>query len=243
LAELNLLQLTTEFCKRQGIPAPATVVGSSDDAITQIWGLLNEGMEDISRRFACQQFRTRYTFIHANAPGYAALDIVNTLPDFKWYYDQTLWDTTTRIQVAGPVSAQDWNQMIVMLVTAAEYNFRLMGNSFLIFPVPNPVNSITFAFEYQSRYPVITAGGVTQMNYQADTDQPRIPSDVMLADLRWRWREAKGLPYAEQLRISEEALQQLVAREPQPILSLDSPDLDVPMAGPGLLVPAGSWNV
>jgi len=244
LAELNLLQLTTEFCKRQALtPLPTTVTGSQDDTTIQIWGLLNEGMEDISRRFTLQQLRTRYTFNHAGVANYIALDVINKLPDFKWMYTRTLWDTTSRIEVAGPLSEKEWNQLLVMLIAAARYSYRLMGNYLRIFPIPNPLDSILFAFEYQSRYPVISAAGGFLPQFTQDTDMPRFPSDIVLADLKWRWREAKGLPYAEQMRISEEALRQLVVREPQPDLVLDAPDPDVPLAGPGLLIPAGSWNV
>lgn len=243
MAELNLLQITQEFCKRQGLPQTTTVQGSSDDTILQIWGLLNEGMEDISRRYTLQALRTRYFFNHAAGPGYQALDIINTLPDFKWMYTRTFWDTTSRIEVAGPLSEKEWNQLLVMLIAAARFSYRLMGNSVLVFPVPSVPANILYAFEYQSRYPIINVGGTFQPLFVLDSDMPRFPSDVVLADLKWRWREAKGLPYAEQMRISEEALKQLSAREPAPDLVLDAPDPDVPLAGPGLLVPAGSWNV
>lgn len=243
MADLTLLGLTQEFCKRQGIPAPTTVQGSSDDAITQIWGLLNEGVEDISRRYTLQALRTRYPFNHADGVGYQALDLVATLPDFRYLYTRTFWDTTSRIEVAGPLTEKEWNQLLVMLVAAARYSYRIMGNSVLIFPVPDPVSSILFEFEYQSRYPVLSAGGSLQPYFIMDTDVCRFPQDIVLADIKWRWREAKGLPYAEQMRISEEALKQLSAREPAPDLVLDAPDPDVPLAGPGLLVPAGSWNV
>lgn len=240
---MNLLALTREFCKRAKITPPASVENSQDDTILHIWGLLNEGNEDISRRFECQQFRTKYTFNHAGGLNFAALDVVNTLPDFKWLYNRTFWNITDRIEVAGPLNEKEWNQLIVMLVAASRYSFRLMHNDILIFPAPTVLAGTTFGFEYQSRYPVVSAASVYQMLYVLDTDMPRLPSDIVLADLKWRWRESQGLPYAEQMRISEDALTSMISREPAPDLLLDAPDPDVPLAGPGLLVPAGSWNV
>ena len=47
----------------------------------------------------------------------------------------------------------------------------------------------------------------------------------MLADLKWRWGAAKGLPYAEDQRVSESMLINSVGRSPAPeiVLRRDAP--------------------
>jgi hypothetical protein len=63
---------------------------------------------------------------------------------------------------------------------------------------------------------------------------------LILADLKWRWAMAKGLPYAEDQRVSESMLVNAAGREPLQEIVLDE-DYDGPLVRPGLLIPAGNW--
>jgi hypothetical protein len=61
----TLLALAQEFCRRQALPIPQTVVNAQDDQTLQIWGLLNEGQSDLVERGDWQQLRTTTpAFIH-----------------------------------------------------------------------------------------------------------------------------------------------------------------------------------
>lgn len=236
---LSGLQIAQEFCKRQGLPSPATLVGAQDDLTRQIWGIMNEGIMDLVQRYDWQQLTIPYTFQHAGGADYEALDLSVALPDFDHIVQKTFWDATARIEVAGPMNEREWSTITTMLVSSANYCYRMRGDKILIFGVPSPLSSVDFTFEYVTAYGVDT-GGIPEEMFTTDASIPKLPSKVILADLKWRWRKEKGLPYAEDQRICEEMILGLISREPNSVLTLDS-CADSQVVGPGLLVAAGSW--
>lgn len=241
MAEMTVLELTQEFCRRQGLPSPSSVVTSQDDAILQIFGLLNEGIMDLVDRYHWQQLLQRVSFYHGGGAAYAAVDFSSTYTDFKALIPDTLWDTTNKMPVNGPISAAKWTEMIHLGVAASLYNFRLYGNALRIYPEPDTLTDVLFAMEYLSSFGAYDAtSAANARQYADDASYSRLPSNIVLADLRWRWRQAKGLPYAEDQRTCEEAIMNAIGREPLPALSMSGPDPDQTV-GPGLLVAAGSW--
>lgn len=243
MAEMTTLELVTEFASRQGLPRPSSVVAATDDTTQQILGLLNEGAMDLADRFQFQQLRNKITFQHIGGTDYTALDLAVSYPDFKYLVPDTLWDETGRLAVAGPLTAAEWRQTTIMLGAPARYSFRLYGGKLHIYPAPDPLASITFGMEYGTRYAVFNPVAMASTEtYTLDTSYPKLPSNVILADLKWRWRQAKGLPYAEDQRISEEMIANLQGRDDQGVLHMDDTQLYANV-GPGLLVPAGSWNL
>lgn len=124
---LALLDIVQEFCKRRGLPIPATVVSSTDDTIQQIWGLLNEGVEQIVDRAEWPTLQIRYTFYHRNSPvgDTVALDLRElnaNFPDFETMLNYTLWDVNSKRQVVGPLSPVEWETLLNLNVSQALYN-------------------------------------------------------------------------------------------------------------------------
>lgn len=239
--EQNILEIAKEFCRRKGLPLPLTVIGAQDDLTVQIWGLMNEGIQDIASRYNHQQLQIATTFQHANGPGYLAYDLSGLL-NFRNIVPQTLWATTTRLPVRGPLSQVEWTTLTSMLVAQSLYSYIQFGNAIHIFGVPSPTTAETFGFMFQSRYGVASSLGFLQASYSDDTDVPLLPQELILADLKWRYAAAKGLPYAEDQRISEQMLTNAVGGNDQGVLVMDGDDY---FGGfpPGVIVPSGNWNV
>jgi len=241
----TLLQITQEFCKRRGLPTPTAVAASQDDTTLQIWGLLNEGSQEIADRYEWQFLTTRYTFIHAASTAYTALDLSDSgpVPDYKAMLNRTLWDTNGRREVNGPLSSKEWEVLLNLAVSQAVYNYRIFGNALRIYPVPTVPADVTFAMEYISKYGVYSpTAAANQESFVLDTDICRLPTNVILADIKWRWAYNKGLPYAEDFRACEALLVNLQGRDPAPDIVMDSSGYEQ-VAAPGLLVAAGSWNL
>lgn len=240
MSERTVLQIAQQFCARQGLPTPASVANASDDTTQQIFGLMNEGIEDLVDRFYWQQIRQRISFVHANGPDYTAIDFSTTYPDFKGLVPDTFWDTSSRLPVLGPMTPSQWAQMLALSTAPSRSAFRLYGNALRIYPVNT---SLTYALEYYSRYGVYGAGDAvpaSKQNYTADTDRPLLPDAQVLADLRWRYQMTKGLPYAEAQRISEEMMTNAGSREPTPDIEMGTRDA-WQSAVPGIFVSPGSW--
>lgn len=239
---MQLLPLVQEFCRRQGISVPAVVVASTDQTILQVLGLLNEGSMTIARRKDWFSLRGRASFQHAGGAGYLAF-LLSDLPDYKSFVPRTMYASDQRLPVAGPATAEDWAQMMALVIAPAMYTYRIYGGAVYIYPQPTVLSSVNFTFEYNSKNSVIL-GAVTKPYFTTDTDQSRLPDELLLADLRWRWKKEKNQPYAEEMRDFEAMLEAEAGAETLPgDLRMDDPDPDSRVAYPGLLIPAGSWNV
>jgi hypothetical protein len=126
----------------------------------------------------------------------------------------------------------------------APYTYALFGNALHIYPVPAIPANVLFAFYFQSRNRVQTDASGTTFSGTYDTDacSPRLPTYLIEADLKWRWKKEKGLPYAEDQRVSESMIVNAVGRSSNPILNLDPQGLKGNF-GPGIFVSPGSWSV
>lgn len=234
-AEQSALQIAQEFCRRQGLPVPSTLTGAVDDATRQILGLMNEGIQALCDQYEWEQLLARYSFQH-QGDGYAALDFNTALPDFKAMLPRTLWDTTSRNLVEGPLDETEWDYVTTMGFAPSKYVYHLKGHRLRIYPAPNPLTSVNFRFTYLSRYGVTDpAASANKESYVTDESYPRLPSYIILADLKWRWRQAKGLPYAEDFRTCEGMVVNAVGREPQAKLILDGGQETV--GRPGIILP------
>src|SRR6266567_496835 len=119
MAEWTGLQIAQEFCKRKSLPQPSTLAGATDDLTLQIAGLMNEGLQNIADRYDLPLLQRYVSFNHAGGitgSPYMAYDVAAKIPDWKYYITSTLWDTTDRIRVAGPLSAQEWQVLTTMLI-------------------------------------------------------------------------------------------------------------------------------
>lgn len=236
----NLLGIVQEFCKRTSLPQPITVAGSTDNTITQIWGLLNEGIQDVADRYNHQQMKLRLVFQSIADPDYLALDF-NSIDGFKHIYDKTLWDASNRRTVAGPKTEREWQYILTFGMSQAMYSYTIYNNSIYIYPNPTVPATQDFSLFYQSRFGVYSSTtGLTQESYLLDTDVPLLPAYLVLADIKWRYKKEKGLPYAEDQRVFEEMLVNSIGRVPQGDLHLDRPSWFEDDGLPTLYIAAGN---
>lgn len=121
--------------------------------------------------------------------------------DLAYLIVQTEWDRNFRWQLLGPLNAQEW-QVIKSGISPVgpRMRFRIMQGQLCINPVGSPASLFTdnIVFEYVSNQWVgavpDTSIGV-QKTFQADTDSPILPADVVLMSLKYRFLQAKGLDW------------------------------------------------
>lgn len=206
---MSLLSVVTSVSRRVGIGVPTTVVGATDDATLQLLDLAQEGVEDICHRHGWQRLRSFQSFTTS-----AQIQQIGSLPaDYdRMAQGMTMWDVSSRLPVAGPALPDSWASLQVLGVsTALNMTYRLLGGSVALYPIPAAGHTITF--EYISSYGVVDASGVAKQAFTADTDTTRFPEGLLLRDLRWRWKAAKGLDYAEERAVFEEAFERAVGSD------------------------------
>lgn len=107
---------------------------------------------------------------------------------------QTEWDRTNRWPLMGPKSPQEWQSYKSGVVYAGpRERFRIQGNAIQV--SPPPPNGLIFAYEYISSNWVYSATGTGKPYFSADTDTCIYDDSLMVAGLKLRWMQAKGLDF------------------------------------------------
>jgi hypothetical protein len=215
----------------------------------------------LSDDYEFQQLLTPQTFTHQNLPNYGAFDWsaatmqqqagdvlipINLPMDFKYMATNTLWDTTNRRRVFGPLTIQDWQQLLIFNVNQAVFSYIMTGQVLRIYPTSSIYSAqtagqpfaagSTFTVYYGSCFGVndsLAPLGITR-TYETDTATCRLPSNLVLADVKWRWQRAKGLSYAEDKDIATRMCLNEVGRVDQGPIDMAGESRD---AFPSLFVP------
>ena len=136
-----------------------------------------------------------------------------TLPsDFAYFQQLTWWDRTYRWQMFGPLTAQEWQVLKSGLSPIGPRRFfRIMGNKFFIHPAPS-VTGQTMVFEYFSNAWCQSNAAVAQNTWLADTDYYSLDDDCFILGLKWRFKAAKGLDYAQEQKDYAQLCDRHIAR-------------------------------
>lgn len=207
---LTLLTAVQEACNEVGFPAPGFVVSSQDQQVKQMLALANrEGREQVSLAGGWPQLRGEQLFTLVN--GQAAYDFPT---DFDSYMPDTIWNRDQRWPVNGPLSAQEWQYVKSGLINSEPWQrYRVMDGQIYFDPTPTSVSDgQTVAIEYQSKAYCQSNAGVVQTAWAADTDVWRLPDDVLVLGLKWRYLAAKRLDYSEEKKAWADAVDREQAR-------------------------------
>jgi hypothetical protein len=235
---MNLLTLVNKFCQRSGISTTNSVYGTTDDRILQVMGLLEEEVNDLASRHTWQGLQREA--VHTTIANEDQGDI-NTLDSgFRFLRNNTIWDTTDRLPVLGPLDGQQWQALKAILSTGPRYQFRFRGDHLLVNPVP--VAGHVWKWEYESKYAILDVNGTTTKEFfTADTDTFLIPDNLALLGLRWRWAAQKGLDYGELFNTYERQVKDAMGRDGgKTCLFMDDESIGI---SPGIFAPVGNWLV
>jgi hypothetical protein len=234
---MTLLQAITKLYNRQSLTAPSTVYGSVDKGVIQARALLEEGLDAMVGRGLWQQLVREATHVTLAQEDQGA--ITSIAPNYKWMIPTSLFNRTTKLPLVGPLDASQWQYLKAVAVTGPRYSFYVRGGRFLVTPAPTAGD--TWAFEYaMDCWGETTAGSGSYIKaFTADANNILLPDEVVLADLRWRWKREKGLSYAQDFDNFELLLKDSIGRNgPHPILHMDEHIED---ARPGIGVQPYSW--
>lgn len=192
----TLLSMMQDVCDEVGLPRPLAIITSQDQQVRQLLSLANrEGREQASAPGGWPQLRGEQTITMVN--GQAAYDFPL---DFDSYMPDTIWNRDQRWPVQGPLTAQEWQTLKSGFINVFPFQrYRVMDGQIYFDPVPD----VTYAgqaltIEYQSKAWCQSAGGVAQTSWQADTDTFKLPDDIMVLGVKWRFLAAKRMDYSEE---------------------------------------------
>lgn len=171
-----------------GLNPASDVFASTDPNFVQLRNLLTSCGLNLVEAFEWEQLRREHSITTTAEAEYA-------LPtDFDRMIDQTHWNRTDRVPVAGPLSPQQWQYLKGMeLASATIYaTFRVMQNELALLPDPPPLG-VNITFEYISRNWVLAADGTTYKDEpEANSDTILFKPEMIVQYLRFKFLSAKG---------------------------------------------------
>lgn len=160
--------------------------------------------------------------------------------DWDRQVNRTHWDRTNHWEMVGPKSAQEWQWLKGGIVaTGPRVRYRILGGKFQIWPVE--VMTSQLAYEYISKYWVYGTGQTlpNKAYFSADDDTCIFRDRLMIAGLKYKFWEVKGLDTTDFMRDYMTELQKAQAQDHgAPTLSL-APMMDTVLISP-LNIPDGN---
>ena len=234
---MSCLTLIQSVCLRVGLDAPTAALSSSDRNIKQIVELSNEAGQELARRYPWQSLLNvgNYTTVATEVQG----TISTIAPGLDYIINDTIWNRSLRRPVFGPKTPQTWEQQKAFAINGPWSNYRLIGDTLTMYPVPAAGQNCYF--EFQSKNWITTSTASTSATWTNDADVPKLDNNLLVLDTIWRWKQQRGLEYAEDFAKSERLYNDLAGRDGgKDSISLDGTKYDI---YPGIVVPSGSWNV
>lgn len=190
---MSLLTIATAALSEiGGYDIPSTFYGNQNLTARQCVSLTNREGKTLEKELRWQELITEHTFTTVSG---TATYVLPT--DFRAFGNMSQWDRTNRWRMTGPTPSIVWqwlNSGIAVAATTTRW-FALRGNLFTVYPTPSTTGD-TLAFDYYSKSWVTKQSDSTNVTeWSADNDTSRIDEDLLTMGLKWRFLQAKGMPY------------------------------------------------
>jgi hypothetical protein len=233
----TVLSLMQDFCEKQGLPVPTALVGSQEKSVRQLKALMNDLAQELSQ-YRWQQQRIRKTW--SSVAGQDQGTLVSIFgAGYESLVANTLWNSSRQMRIYGPVADSVWQAMQVLPNAGPEFQCWVAGGKLYVSPAL--LISENLSALYTTKYGVLSSGGTAQERILADSDTFLFPEIVVARGIEYKWRKAKGEPgWEDDFNAYSGLIAKNIVKDGATTLRLDNPAQSVK---PGIIVPAGSWNV
>ena len=234
----TVLQLVQDFTEKMGLPTPAALVGVQEKSVRQIRALLREVIEQCAE-FRWQQQTLRMTFLSVAGQDQGSMTTIFG-PGYHGIVQNSIWNQTRKMRVYGPVSPQIWQALQTLPNAGPQFQCWISNDHLYVSPAF--VANETIAVMYETKLCVLAVNGTTtKERITSDDDSILFPDSVIRKGLEAAWRQQKGEIGWEDIRNTFIGLlAKNLVRDGAPVLSMSPGKRG---AQPGIVIPAGSWNL
>ena len=205
----NAGQIINDTAIEVGLVPVNDPYSTQDEAFVQLRGLLNSAGRELVTMFDWEVLQEQLNILTTNAD----TGIYDLPTNFDRMSNQTAWNLSANLPIAGPLSPQLWAAFTSLPIgPTLTLGFRLSQNKLEVFPQPPPPDS-QLRWWYISRNWVVDNGGET-------TDRAGNSSDVVLYDpilmtkfLKVKFLSAKGYDIAVAAREFDMTLMSLTGQD------------------------------
>lgn len=236
---MQLLEIIQRVVRRLPLTnAVSQIVGTSSQLILQLMELAQEEGDELTGRHEWQSLQSVLSGVGAGGNP----DSFPLPADWnRFRADASVFRSGSLLTpLSGPVAIDAWHKLLVLPGIRFPGYWRLEDNHLLTVGVPT---GETVKLPYISANWILDKDGVTTKAFwAADTDTPILHERLIRTGVIWRWKQSKGLDYAEDLKNFELELERRiaadrVARPTQMHQIAPAGELnDMPYAWPGMVV-------
>lgn len=174
-----------------GFAVPTSFYASSDPTAVLAVRLSNESGQDLEKEIRWQELITEYTFSTTSGTATYALP-----GDFRAFANMSQWDRTNMWRMTGPIPSPvyQWLKSGISVASTMNKYFMVRASYVTIYPTPTATETIAYDY-YSMSWMRIQVSGANSTEWTADLDTPRLSGQLMEADLRWRFLQAKAMPF------------------------------------------------
>lgn len=190
-----------------GFDVPSTFYENNDLTAKQCLALCTAELEALEMECRWSELVTEHTF--ATVSGTATYAKPS---DFRAFANMSVWDRTNQWRMTGPIPSSVW-QWLKSGISVASLNERwFMVRGAYISVYPTPTSADTIAFDYYSKNTIVRqADSSTSTTFGSDNDTILLEEGLVKRGLKWRFLQAKGMPYEPEYREWESILDALKA--------------------------------
>lgn len=189
-----------------GIDVPSVLFSSTDRRDVELARVLNECAVRIGRAHDWEALKVLQT--HTGDGTTSAY----SLPSDYWRMPKEgqIWSTRWQRPMVH-ISNEDWLRLEIRDYDLVVGNWTLFGGQVQYRPaLASNENTQWF---YVSENIVAPSSGANKARFTADDDTFRLDDFVLEMELIWKWREQKGMEYAEDMATAVNALEQAITKD------------------------------
>ena len=189
---MSLLTICTNALSEiGGFDIPATFYGNGVLTAKQCVALANREGKTLEKELRWSELVTEGTITTASGTANYAKP-----SDFRAFANMSQWDRTNMWRLTGPVPSIVWQWLKSGITVASGMNkwFMVRGATIYLYPTPTSVTTIAYDY-YSTGWVTKQADSTNVTEWSADLDTARLDEDLITMGLKWRFLQAKGMPY------------------------------------------------
>lgn len=193
---MSVLTAVSDAMVLCGQPQPNSVVSNPDPTVAKFLAFAQNEAEQTG-----SDYNWRNLNIGMTLTGDGTTTLFALPSDFERILQgQALWSQKyPSIPLQGPISSQDLLALKALPVMPVRPVWRLIGGQLEIWPALSSGEVVNG--EYRSTNPIVSSDGLTRKpRWTSDSDYTLFPEIILRLGLIWRWKQSKGLDYAEDFR-------------------------------------------
>ena len=205
---MSLLTLVRRVARQVGLAQPTVVMSSTEETVLQLLEWAQEGVDDIALRHDWTGLNQTQTLTGDGVT--TAFTLASDFSRLSKMPAVSRDNSTSPFWPAGPLTSPSFiaaSTGLTGLGARPLFKIANSGSAVTLTFVTAPPDDETYTVSYQSSKAILSSSSpVAEWTLDADT-LIGSPERLLRLYLRYKWKQSKGLPYAEEMTDYERALE------------------------------------